>query len=253
MGAALTYARRYALFTLVGIAGDDDLDGPDLKIEQRAEIQDGTHDDASNSKPSRTRRKVEEPVLAAELSASLRDQLVLEIAALSQRSDYIAWARTSLSAKNSLSAEDAQVVEKAFQEKLRAKDPAAEAQVPSAASVGRSSDENGGEGSFVAPMPTLQKPRRVRNKRHLEYVARQPCLVCGRRPSDPHHIRFAQPSALGRKVSDEFTVPLCRTHHRELHQVGDEAQWWAGVKIDPLEMAHSLWQKNARNSLAAQK
>ena len=30
MGAALTYARRYALFTLVGIAGEDDLDAPDL-------------------------------------------------------------------------------------------------------------------------------------------------------------------------------------------------------------------------------
>src|SRR6201982_2560890 len=31
MGAALTYARRYALFTLVGIAGEDDLDAPDLQ------------------------------------------------------------------------------------------------------------------------------------------------------------------------------------------------------------------------------
>ena len=33
MGAALTYARRYALFTLVGIAGEDDLDAPDLNGE----------------------------------------------------------------------------------------------------------------------------------------------------------------------------------------------------------------------------
>ena len=32
MGAALTYARRYALFTLVGIAGEDDLDAPDLQL-----------------------------------------------------------------------------------------------------------------------------------------------------------------------------------------------------------------------------
>jgi hypothetical protein len=250
MGAALTYARRYALFALVGIAGEDDLDGPDIKIEQRSEIQNGTHYDASKSKPSRTSRNVAEPVLATDLSASLRDQLVFEIAALSHPSDYVAWARRSLSAKNSLSAEDAQAVEKAFQEKLRVKDLAAE---PEDAAAGPSSGQNGGEGSIVASVPTLQKPRRVRDKRHLEYVAQQPCLVCGRRPSDPHHIRFAQPSALSRKVSDEFTVPLCRTHHRELHQVGDEARWWAGVKIDPLEKAQILWQKNERNSLVPQK
>ena len=35
MGAALTYARRYALFTLVGIAGEDDLDAPDLGAGRR--------------------------------------------------------------------------------------------------------------------------------------------------------------------------------------------------------------------------
>src|SRR5260370_35894941 len=34
MGAALTYARRYALFTMVGIAGEDDLDAPDLTNDQ---------------------------------------------------------------------------------------------------------------------------------------------------------------------------------------------------------------------------
>ena len=50
--------------------------------------------------------------------------------------------------------------------------------------------------------------------------------MCGRQPSDPHHLRFAQPRALGLKVSDEFTVPLCRGHHRQLHQAGDEAAWW---------------------------
>jgi hypothetical protein len=49
-----------------------------------------------------------------------------------------------------------------------------------------------------------------------------PCLVCGRKPSDPHHLRFAQPRALGRKASDEFTVPLCRMHHREVHRADDE-------------------------------
>jgi hypothetical protein len=57
--------------------------------------------------------------------------------------------------------------------------------------------------------------RRFRDKIHLAFVASQPCLLCAKRPSDPHHLRFAQKQALGRKVSDEFTVPLCRSHHRE--------------------------------------
>jgi hypothetical protein len=54
-------------------------------------------------------------------------------------------------------------------------------------------------------------------------------------PADPHHLRFAQPRALGRKVSDEFTVPLCRLHHSELHRYGDEVSWWAGVNVDPCQ------------------
>jgi Rad52/22 family double-strand break repair protein len=68
----------------------------------------------------------------------------------------------------------------------------------------------------------LAEPKRLRDKAHLKFVASQPCLVCGRRPADPHHLRFAQPRALGLKVSDEFTVPLCRGHHRQLHQTGNE-------------------------------
>jgi hypothetical protein len=70
---------------------------------------------------------------------------------------------------------------------------------------------------------------------------KQPCLVCGRRPSDPHHLRFAQSRALGRKASDEFTVPLCRTHHREVHRRGDEVSWWQKIRMDPLAAASTLW------------
>ena len=72
----------------------------------------------------------------------------------------------------------------------------------------------------------------------------QPCTVCGRTPSEAHHIRFAQPRALGRKVSDEYTVPVCRLHHRELHSYGDEASWWAGASIDPLPIALELWRRS---------
>ena len=85
------------------------------------------------------------------------------------------------------------------------------------------------------------EPRRFRNKNHVKLVANQPCLICGRRPSDAHHLRFAQHRALGRKVSDEFTVPLCRGHHRELHRCGDETAWWKQVGIDPTVCARALW------------
>ena len=89
----------------------------------------------------------------------------------------------------------------------------------------------------------LPEPKRLRDKNHLKFVASQPCLVCGRQPSDPHHLRFAQPRAIGMKVSDEFTVPLCRGHHRQLHQVGNEQGWWENFKIAPLEIASDLWEQ----------
>jgi hypothetical protein len=88
---------------------------------------------------------------------------------------------------------------------------------------------------------TLSEPKRHRNKEHLRFVAQQPCLICGRTPSDPHHLRFAQARALGRKVSDEFAVPLCRSHHRALHRVGNELGWWKATGIDPLNVARQLW------------
>ncbi len=52
----------------------------------------------------------------------------------------------------------------------------------------------------------IGEARRYRGEAHLKFVASQPCLICGRLPSDPHRLRFAQKRALGRKVSDEFTV-----------------------------------------------
>jgi hypothetical protein len=63
-------------------------------------------------------------------------------------------------------------------------------------------------------------------------------------------LRFAQPRALGRKVSDEFTVPVCRVHHRELHRHGDEATWWQKIKINPLPIARRLWQQPRPNGTA---
>ena len=94
---------------------------------------------------------------------------------------------------------------------------------------------------------TLPEPKRRRDKSQLRFVASQPCLICGRHPSDPHHLRFAQPRALGLKVSDEFTVPLCRGHHRQLHQAGNEIAWWQGLKIDALHFARQLWEQTHSN------
>jgi DNA recombination protein Rad52 len=89
----------------------------------------------------------------------------------------------------------------------------------------------------------LAEPRRLRDKAHLKFVASQPCLICGRQPCDPHHLRFAQPRAIGMKVSDEFTVPLCRGHHRQLHQAGNEVSWWDRMGIKPLPIARKLWEQ----------
>ena len=89
----------------------------------------------------------------------------------------------------------------------------------------------------------ISKPARDRDREHLKFVAAQPCLVCGRTPSDPHHIKFAEQRAMGRKVSDRFTVPICRLHHRELHRRGNERAWWEDQGIDPLPVAAKLWAK----------
>ena len=67
-------------------------------------------------------------------------------------------------------------------------------------------------------------------------------MVCGRLPSQAHHLRFPQLRALGKKPSDEWVVPLCRTHHQSLHQVGDEEGWWMKLSLDPLIEAERLGQ-----------
>src|SRR5262249_19163237 len=98
---------------------------------------------------------------------------------------------------------------------------------------------NGIDKSILA----VAAPRRYRSREHLRYVMRQPCLVCGRKPSDPHHLRYMQPRALGRKASDEFAVPLCRVHHRAAHRAGNERAWWKAAGIDPIKIARKLWKE----------
>ena len=252
MGAALTYARRYALFTLVGIAGEDDLDAPDLiaPIPQTEKPRTGSTSSSNRGQQSasdalarrgKKAKKLGSPTLrrelSAALSASLRTELLREIEDLSAPDDAALWAHRKLPAKNQLSATDAQQVEEAFAAKL-AVIQAQSAKVLSAQSLAEPTCAaiQINKGVLVFP-----EPRRIRDRDHIRHVIKQPCLVCGRRPSDAHHLRFAQSRALARKVSDEFTVPLCRAHHRELHRCGDEESWWRNTGIDPLAAARALW------------
>ena len=93
----------------------------------------------------------------------------------------------------------------------------------------------------------LGAPKRLRDQEHLLFVGSLPCIVCGRRPAHAHHLRFAQPRAMGSKVSDEWTVPLCPLHHRSLHDAGVEEEWWHAKGIDAKGEAETLWRQRHRN------
>jgi|GEM_PF-360218 len=266
MGAALTYARRYALFTLVGIAGEDDVDAPDLlppeqqtsgpeKPKGNGALNGGQH----HAPPPATGRSAPKirlapvvPVLRPEASAELRDQLLGQLKELASGDEAALWAHRSLSEKNKLITADALQVEEAFQARLASvvkagadepQSPGGVAQPQTAHSPHSAKKPKTRSGSMVIDksLLALPEPRRIRDRDHVRHVAKQPCLICGRQPADPHHLRFAQSRALGRKVSDEFTVPLCRGHHREVHRCGDEAAWWRKVGIDPADAARALW------------
>src|SRR5262245_31078471 len=263
MGAALTYAPRYALFTLVGIAGEDDLDAPDLLSPTAPETK--TDSPAGNKKDrlnggqgqsvqgsgghrEKASSTLSRPALGPKASAALCEKLTAELESVSSPENAADWAHRVLSAKNSLTAADAKHVEQAFHSKLTILGSEPEEQ-----STGRHGQERRQRRrpktrrrSAVIDKTVLTLPalRRIRDRDHVKSIAKQPCLVCGRRPADAHHLRFAQSPALGRKVSDEFTVPLCRGHHREVHRCGDEATWWDKTGIDPTAAARSLWLKS---------
>ena len=154
--------------------------------------------------------------------------------------------------KNTLTAADAQQVEEIFRNKLMSlmapiedhpsheDKRSAAAETSTEVTASSHPDQNRIDKSAL----NLPEPRRIRDREHLKSVMRNGCVVCGRTPSDAHHLRFTQKRALGRKVSDEFTVPLCRGHHRELHRCGDEAAWWTRLGLDPLGTARTLWLKS---------
>ncbi|MCP3460026.1 ERF family protein [Bradyrhizobium sp. CCGUVB23] len=251
MGAALTYARRYALFALVGIAGEDDLDAPDA---QAAVPEAGAQGPlGAKAKPAKGVLN-RAPVLGLPQSAELREQLLSQLATLSAGNDLLTWAKASIPLKNTLLEVDARMVEAAYRTKLETASGRAAGKVEplpvsdreqTPASV--QAADTGAEAALQPALPAPpgfaypKEPPRKRSKAHLSFVRDQPCLVCRQTPCDAHHLKFAQPRTLGRKVSDEFTVPLCRAHHQELHRHGNERAWWANLQIAPLPAAQELW------------
>jgi hypothetical protein len=220
MGAALTYARRYALFTLVGIAGEDDLDAPDLGgrtidpagAQKSAMTAIGRHNGGRRhgSQAASSKRGagpvVRHPgrLLEPTGSAALLESILVELEALISAEEAATWAHQVLGTKNRLTDADARQLEDAFQAKLARLDsrtaecndqkaadtPASKRVSPSGHPQGklaRTTTASGIDKSRLA----RPEPRRVRDKDHVKFVAKQPCLICGRRPSDAHHLRFA--------------------------------------------------------------
>lgn len=251
LGAALTYARRYALFTLVGIAGEDDLDASDLAPPAGAAQPSFPQASSGPLQAATKRQRAVKPAPQLEPGASerLRQQLMSELGQLGDGEALAAWAQRVLPLKNQLSNSDCHFLEEGFAARLH--------EIGGAAEDGRKPlepnvEEPTGERAELtrAVVNVIGKPVRERDRNHLRFVARRPCLVCGRSPSDPHHIKFAEQRAMGRKVSDRFTVPLCRLHHRELHRRGNEREWWQNHGIDPLAIAATLWAMTVRSKMS---
>jgi hypothetical protein len=198
--------------------------------------------------------------------------LVTQIFQITSAGNATEWAKRALVTKNRLGLADVKLVEDAFERRLAefsasattavdngappiavmpSETPQSDAPSSAEASKVKSAEQ---ESNPVRPGSGIDKsvlalpsPRRYRNKDHLRYVAKQACLVCGRKPSDPHHLRHMQPRALGRRTSDEFVVPLCRVHHREMHRAANERAWWKHYSIDPIKVARKLWDETRVN------
>src|SRR2546429_3778515 len=204
MGAALTYARRYALFTLVGIAGEDDLDAPDLCDGPRSQTSSADEHplmprDGQPRVPPRkpgngqrrNRMHGERPApLEPEQSAALREKLLSELGTITSADLAAIWAQEALPAKNSLTAPDAKLVEDAFEYRLSELAPSATAEAADDAApiihvdlAGAHATPAKGNGDPDQPdginksVLVLARPRRYRNREHLRFVAQQACLI----------------------------------------------------------------------------
>jgi hypothetical protein len=209
MGAALTYARRYALFTLVGIAGEDDLDAPDLMgARGPARAGNGGERPPSRAQPdfssaasreprSRARggmtglRPKPKPGLQGQLSAVLRDELLAEVATLGGAEEAAAWAHKRMAAKNTLSGPDSSLVEDAFSRRLAELDVVTGPEPTRIASHARTRGRSGGPAGLARPTRSRTYRRAARHRqehapdRRASALARQGAPRLRRRPALP--------------------------------------------------------------------
>ena len=252
MGSALTYARRYALFTLVGIAGEDDIDAPDLPTlipsQEESMASRSTMNESAKAVSLRQNQfwpSMHQPTGATSYSSKLQPSLPWTKSTTGRPVAY--QPRTPSTPRMRCSSK----IHFVGNSPNCALIPQSETPAPQVSSPSELTPHATGTAADpdrpVTNLPDFEhhavtpRPRRLRDKLHREFVAAQPCVVCGRQPSDAHHLRFTQPRALGRKVSDEFTVPLCRMHHREIHRSVKEQHWWSRLGIDPVPIADKLW------------
>lgn len=186
MGTALTYARRYSLFALVGIAGEDDVDAPDLA---RGSSSTAGRPTSPKGNAAGAKLPVKPAALSAEESKTLRDQLLAEIAAGQTEDQLLRWVSEGLIRKNTLLYPDACAVEIAYRARL---DEINSANSPVQTVLADESGKRPGVDTDTDPAALTfpKEPVRRRSKAHIQFVREQPCLICKRLPSDPHHLKF---------------------------------------------------------------
>ena len=176
MGAALTYARRYALFTLVGIAGEDDLDAPDLLTPAAPTVgpeghgkrkEPSRHGNGSGVTGSSHRRPGKGATVSFRLplspdqSALKRDLILSDLQTVESRDAAALWAQRVMATKNSLTAADATRVEAAFHGKvsmLQQEDNEDAAAPARAVGAGRDCGDGASAGCRVIVGPALEAP-----------------------------------------------------------------------------------------------
>src|SRR5262249_34564574 len=203
MGSAFTSARRYALFALVGIAGEDDLDAPDLNVSAKPESERPVRSNGQfkrqqhvteRAKGLRRRTQIApEPnrPLQAQLSAVLGAQLLEELTAIASADEGVAWAQRPLKAQYTLALPDADLVERAFREKMSSlevldEQPEEQGDRNTPDARGSLPHDNGatsyvakrlavGDAESAAPFLKLVCKR---DKAHRQFICSQPCLIC---------------------------------------------------------------------------
>jgi len=87
--------------------------------------------------------------------------------------------------------------------------------------------------------------KRLKDRKHLEFVSKMPCCCCGMLGVQVHHLLRADPKrGMGRKADDKFAVPLCPRHHRELHSDGNEERFLRAHNVNGKQLAEILWRSS---------